>query len=220
MHTLFTAFLFGLIAGILPGPMITAGFMTIIKNPRGAYKIIPFPLIAGSIEIIIGISMVKLGAEFFTREILLILTFLGIINILWIAFSIFNDRKNFSLAPKNFPENSLQETNNPENSEYMSISYLEIGLLTLLNGPLYFFWISICIPLALESEKNIPNGAILFVFSMVLGVAIMTWFLYFIMHISRKSFQNEKVMKSIPIVITLFFVFIGAKMIGTFFELL
>ena len=65
---LLTAFLFGLVAGVLPGPILTAGFMTIIKNPKGFYKLIPHPIIAGSIEISIGLIMIHFGTEFFPEK--------------------------------------------------------------------------------------------------------------------------------------------------------
>lgn len=203
MEILFTAFLFGLLAGLLPGPILTAGFMTIIKNPNGFQKVLPFPVIAGVVEIGIGIVMVRFGASFFTDAILLSVTILGIINIYFITYKILKNRKNFTL----FSENSK--------NSYSAISYKEVFLLTALNGPLYLFWITVCIPMAITAEKTIENGGVLFVLTMVLGVALMTLLLFYFMHISRKSFQNETIMKIIPFVISLFFIFIGFKMMHT-----
>lgn len=207
MEILFTAFLFGLIAGILPGPMLTSGFMTIIKNPKGIFKVLYFPLVAGGVEISIGLIMLTVGIQFFTDQIIFVLTIFGIINILYIAYSIFKNKESFMLAPS---KNTSAQLEN-----YMAISYKDSFLLTLFNGPLYMFWLSVCLPLAIEADKSIFHGGIFFILLMVFGVAIMTLFLFFLMHISRKSFQNAKVMKVIPYIITMFFVFIAIKMCNT-----
>jgi threonine/homoserine/homoserine lactone efflux protein len=212
MENIITAFLFGLFAGILPGPMLTSGFMTIIKNPKGLYKVFPFPIIAGLTEIAIAITMVHLGTLFFTNTTLFFITLLGIINIFWITFKIIKNRKNFSLVKK---ELSPKKTD----LNYMAISYLEAFFLTLFNGPLYLFWITVCIPLAINTNESITNGANIFVIAMVLGVAIMTYFLFFLMHIARESFQNKRVIQKIPYIISGFFIFVGIKMILTAIEI-
>ena len=201
MEILFTAFLFGVLAGFIPGPILTSGFMTIIKNPKGLRYALFFPVIAGAIEIMIGVFLVHFGVLFLTNTVLIILTVLGVVNILYIAYEIFKTRKTFSLFS--------------DSANYSSISYKQAATMTFLNGPLYMFWIMVCIPLAIEAKSKIVNGDILFVFIMVIGVGIATALLFLAMHKYRYFFQNEKIMKFIPYFISLFFVFIGLKMMAT-----
>ncbi len=206
MEILFTAFLFGIFAGFMPGPILTSGFMTIIKNPNGLRYVLLFPIILGAIEIIIGLTITQLGSLFFTNTILIIITILGIINILNIAYDIFKTRKTFSLFSNN--------------ENYSSISYKQVSIMTLFNGPLYIFWITVGMPLVLNAKNEIGNGDIFFVFSMVLGVSISTVLLFLVMHKYRYFFHNEKVMRNIPFVISAFFIFMGLQMMSTLFSLL
>ena len=213
MEILFTAFILGLFAGFLPGPILTSGFMTILGNPNGFKKVIPFAFIASPIEAVIALFMLFIGTQFFTEKILIILSLVGAINLIYLAYKIYSTRENFTLfsSNKKIPEKI--------DADYMAISYKDAAIMTVFNGPLYMFWITTCLPLMLQADRNIEYGGIYFAFIMPLGLAISTLFLFFIMHKGRKYLQTPQLMKIIPLVISSFFVLLAGKMLMVVWEL-
>ena len=204
MDIFITAFLLGIIGGIAPGPILSGGFLTIITDTNGFKKVIPYPFIAGSIEIIIGIVILKTGQLLFTDTILKIFSIIGSLFMFYLAYKLFSMRGDFSF---------LED----KDDSYIFISYPKVALLTLLNVPLYMFWIIICIPLAFNANIVIPFGDIIFTLIMVGGVAITTIILFYLMSISRRFFQNKMLLKILPIGISIFFIGIGVKIFYSIF---
>lgn len=196
METLLTALSLGIIAGITPGPLLSAGLLTIMKNPHGLKKVLPYPFIAGITEIGIAYTLLFTGQKFLNEQTLSILGVLGALLIFSLAYKVFSERNQFAFVDKS-------------NKEYQFLSYSQCVFMTLFNMPLYIFWITVCLPLAQDAHKVLPFGNLLFVISMVAGVTFATLFLFFLMAYSRKILQKPIIQKTLPIFISIFFTFIG-----------
>jgi hypothetical protein len=116
----------------------------------------------------------------------------------------------FYIAVKIFNINSIKY-----NKETKSIKPSHIIGLMILNGPLWIFWISVCLPSAFNLGQLINHGEYLFLLifeiSMMTGLGIML----FGFNAFREYFSNEKVVSRIFRVLTILLSFLIIKIIYT-----
>ena len=197
MIDLLAPVILGFIGGITPGPIILLAFSEVLKDSKkGLINGGMYLVFAGITEFFIGLFLITASRSFNLPPIVFhILSIIGIILLSYIAIRIFG----------------IQSINTEKQTKHVT-KYHIIGLM-LVNGPLWMFWLSVCIPAAFRLGQQINFGEYLFLFifelSMMTGLAIML----FGFNSFKKYLTNEKIVKSIFRVITVLLVLLILKMI-------
>ena len=208
MADFLTPIFLGFIGGITPGPIILLAFSEVLKDSKkGLVNGSMYLIFAGLTEFLIGLFLIITSKSFnFSPIIFHLLSVLGIILLSYIAIKMFGIQSiNTKMQTKNITK------------------YHIVGLM-LVNGPLWIFWLSVCLPAAFKLGQRVDYGEFLFLFifelSMMMGLAIML----IGFNSCRKYFTNKKIIKSTFKVITLLLFLFILKMIYSeamyFFELL
>lgn len=199
MNDILTPIILGLIGGVTPGPIILLAFSEVLKNSKkglangGIYLIY-----AGLTEFFIGLFLIITSTSFqFPTIVFHLLSIIGITLLIYIAI------KMFSISSIKYDKN------------IKSIRPHHIIGLMILNGPLWIFWISVCLPSAFNLGKFINYGEyiflVIFEISMMTGLGIML----FGFNAFRDYFSNKKIVSRIFHVLTILLGFLIVKMIYT-----
>ncbi|MFC2151198.1 hypothetical protein ACFLSE_01610 [Bacteroidota bacterium] len=189
----------GFIGGITPGPIILLAFSEILKDSKKGLKNGGIYLIyAGLTEFFIGLFLIITSTIFqFPPIIFHTLSIIGIIVLIYIAFKIFGIK-------------SIEYE-----TQSKKIKRGHIIALMLLNGPLWIFWISVCLPAAFNLGQIFDYGEylflVLFELSMMTGLGIAL----FGFNSFRKYFSNEKITSRIFRVLTILISILIVKIIYT-----
>jgi threonine/homoserine/homoserine lactone efflux protein len=157
----FIAIILGFTGGLIPGPIIILAFSEIIKSPKnGLVNGAKYIVFAGLTEFLIGFFLVATSSLIIIPVVILhIITIIGILMLFYIGYQVYRIRKI------------------EYNSTAKKIGIVHIVVLMLLNGPLWLFWISVCVPAALKLGDLINFGEYLFIIifeiSMMFGLAII-----------------------------------------------
>jgi len=195
IEILFQALFLGLIAGFIPGPILTLIINDTLHNGfKGGVKTSTGAIIAECVLVIFIITIFSFLETF--PFILTIVHTLGAFLLFWIAYKIYKNAKN--------PETNHQIT-----------SYKLIFLLTFLNGIAYLFWITVCLPLALELNQIIEFGKFIYILFFEIGWTSAVLLLVLITNFLRKKITEKDyliyVFKGISILLFLF----GIKLLYT-----
>lgn len=199
MNDILTPIILGLIGGVTPGPIILLAFSEVLKDSKkglangGIYLIY-----AGLTEFFIGLFLIITSKSFQIPAIVFhILSIIGIALLIYIAIKIFN------ISSIKYEDKTT------------SIRPIHIIGLMFLNGPLWIFWISVCLPSAFHLGQLVNNGEYLFLLifeiSMMTGLGIML----FGFNTFRDYFSNYKVVSRIFRVLTIILGFLIIKIIYT-----
>lgn len=197
MIDILTPIILGFVGGITPGPIILLAFSEIIKDSnKGLINGGTYLLFAGLTEFIIGFLLITTSNNLnFPPIIFHFLSALGITLLIYIALN------TLGIDSINIKKESKPIT-----------KYHIIGIM-LVNGPLWMFWISVCLPAAFNLGQLINYGEYLFLIifeiSMMTGLAIML----FGFNAFRTYFSNKKVVKSIFKILTILLSILIIKMI-------
>src|SRR4030042_1154699 len=183
---LLEAFTLGLIGGALPGPALASAFTDIIKfNFKKSLRIIFLFLLA---ELLVAGLSVLLFNSIASSDILFYsISFIGSAVLIWLSYKLWQV-KNFGASAESI------------------FTFDKILLLTITNGMLWTFWLTICAPKAYLLESKIICGQFLFIlifeFAWLLSIAAIS----FIFSRFRSYLSNPKVL---PIIFKLFsFIFL------------
>lgn len=190
-----TAILLGLTGGITPGPIILLAFSEIRRSPKVRSKkwgdVFVFCRTYG---IFIGLFLVA-TSSFLQIPIFVFhsLAILGIGMLLFVAFRV------------------LQIRRISTDKETKKIGIGQVIILMLLNGPLYLFWISVCVPAAFRLGEKMHYGEYIFVIifeiSMMVGLAVML----FGFNSFRRLLTNEKVVGKVFLALSILIFLLALK---------
>jgi len=176
-NEILSAFILGLIGGVIPGPVLAATFTEILQS--GFLKSLRIIIWAFLVETTVAlISMLLLSSFNLHENIFRIISVAGAVILVWISISIWKIKKIDS-------ENKV------------SFSFWKISLMILSNGMLWIYWITVCIPRAMILNEKIFMGNLLFLVLVELGWLISTIFIAIIFSPFRNLLSNPKVISVI-----------------------
>lgn len=152
-------FLLGVIGGATPGPILASSFTeSLRKGFIGSFRIIFMAMVS---EIMVALSVLVIFFTFSIPQIIFsLISLAGVLVLIWLASQIWKINK-FNEGGEIF-------------------TFKKIFLLTILNGPFWIFWITICVPQAFLLKQKIAGGQYLFLILFELGWLFSTVFLTFI----------------------------------------
>jgi len=176
-NEILSAFILGLIGGVIPGPVLAATFTEILQS--GFLKSLRIIIWAFLVDTTVAlISMLLLSSFNLHENIFRIISVAGAVILVWISISIWKIKKIDS-------ENKV------------SFSFWKISLMILSNGMLWIYWITVCIPRAMILNEKIFMGNLLFLVLVELGWLISTIFIAIIFSQFRNLLSNPKVISVI-----------------------
>jgi threonine/homoserine/homoserine lactone efflux protein len=171
----------GLIAGAIPGPILTATFTQVLNQGLNkAMKLVWWSLmaeVAAACSIMILLSFVKLEPAYFQ-----LISFVGSVIIFKMALDVWKIK---SVAT----------------SGGLTLTLKDIFSITFANGLLWTFWITVCVPFALSLEPQIPYGRFIFIILFEIGWIASTAGFAFLCSILKSSIEKSPVL---PYVFKLF----------------
>ncbi len=181
INELITAFVLGLIGGMIPGPVLTAIFTEILQSSfLKSFRII---FIAMFTETVVAlVSLVILISLNFSEAVFRGISFIGAIILIWIATSIWKIKK-------------------IDSGKKVYFGFWKISAMILANGVLWTFWITICVPKAIFLGNQLFLGEYFFLGFVEIGWFLSTTLLAFIFSRFRNLLSRPKI---IPIVFKVF----------------
>lgn len=194
---LIEALLLGLIAGAVPGPILTGTFAEILSFgfPRGM-RVILYALVAETLGALITIYILySIGLSYLVIKIISII---GSIVLFWLATKVWR------IAEINTGSQKL-------------LTFPKIMLLTVLNSGYWIFWITIGIPKALLLDQSLMGGKFIFLTLFELTWLISTVFLAFVFFRFRPLLQRKNWVARTFKILAIILVLLGIKtLIGIF----
>lgn len=181
-------FLLGIIAGAIPGPILTSVFTEILSGGWGkGFKVVLRALAAESIVAIV---------------ILVILSFLNVPQLYFEILSLFGGAYMAYLAIGVWKINKIGD----EKGEFFTFS--KILILTVLNGGFWIFWLTVCVPMAFTLGRQIIYGQASFLIAFEAGWLTATMFLALVFSSFRPLLMRKHfvpyVFKSFALLLTFF----------------
>jgi threonine/homoserine/homoserine lactone efflux protein len=178
---LFSAFILGVVGGIIPGPVLAATFTEVLQS--GFVKSMRIVLLAMASETLVAtICLVALASLNLPEFVFRILSLIGAIILIWISMSIW-------------------KINKLNTKQRVHFSFGKISAMILANGMLWTFWITVCVPKAISLSSEIRYGGFIFLAAVELGWLFSTSLVAFAFSRFRKLLSNPKV---IPIMFKIF----------------
>lgn len=176
-----SAFILGLIGGVIPGPVLAATFTEILQS--GLLKSMRIILWAMLTETVVAlISLLALSSMNFSESFFQGLSVVGAAILIWISTSIWKVHK-------------------IDNEEKVHFSLGKISAMIMANGVLWTFWITVCVPKAIMLNEKVAFGNYLFLLLVEIGWLISTVLVAVIFSRFRKILSNPKV---VPIIFKIF----------------
>ena len=181
LNDLVTAFVLGLIGGMIPGPVITAIFTEILQS--GFLKSFRIIFIAMFTETLIALfSLVFFISLNFSEAFFRGISIVGALILILIGISIWKIKI-------------------LDSDEKINFKFWKISMMIIANGVLWTFWITICIPKAIFLGDQLFLGEYLFLGLVEIGWLLSTTLLAFIFSRFRKLLSKPKI---IPIIFKIF----------------
>lgn len=176
-----SAFILGLIGGVIPGPVLATTFTEILQS--GLLKSMRIILWAMLTETVVAlISLLALSSMNFSESFFQGLSVVGAAILIWISTSIWKVHK-------------------IDNEEKVHFSLGKISAMIMANGVLWTFWITVCVPKAIMLNEKVAFGNYLFLLLVEIGWLISTVLVAVIFSRFRKILSNPKV---VPIIFKIF----------------
>jgi threonine/homoserine/homoserine lactone efflux protein len=189
---LFSIFVLGLIGGATPGPILTSIFTDILR--KGFINSLEIIFQALASEIIVASTILIL---FFylniPQSVFHIISFVGAGILIWLATLVWKIKK---LDDKG-----------------KIFSFKKIFLLTVFNGQLWIFWISICVPLAYNLSQKIIGGQFIFLLFFELGWLVATTAMAYVFSYFRKLITKGEFVQILFKIFALILIFFAIKLI-------
>ncbi|MBP9691581.1 LysE family transporter [Candidatus Woesebacteria bacterium] len=191
-QNLITAFFLGLIGGAIPGPVLTAIFTEILQfGFKKSFRIILLAMFSESIVAVV--SLVTLASIGLPEGFFMGVSFVGAGILLWIASTIWK----------------IKRINTKEKIHF---GFGKIFVMILANGLLWTFWITICIPKAIQLNEKMLMGGLVFLTLVELGWLTSTVFLAFVFSRFRSLMSQPKVAQILFKIFALIFVYFALEM--------
>lgn len=188
-----SAFVLGLIGGVIPGPVLAATFTEILQS--GMLKSMRIILWAMLTETVVAlISLLALSSMNFSESFFQGLSVIGAAILIWISTSIWKVHK-------------------IDTEEKVHFSLGKISAMILANGVLWTFWITVCVPKAIMLNEKVAFGNYLFLLLVEIGWLISTVLIAVIFSRFRKILSNPKVVPIIFKIFALVFVYFAVDML-------
>ena len=97
--------------------------------------------------------------------------------------------------------------------EQKKISAKHIVALMVFNGPMWLFWVSVCLPIAFSLGDKVNHGEYLFVLIFEISMIVAMAVIFFGFNYFRKFLSNEKIIRKVFIVLSLFIFLIALKIL-------
>jgi len=193
VNELTSALVLGLIAGVIPGPVLTATFTEVLQS--GILKSMRIILWAMLTETIVAlISLLALSSMNFSESFFHGLSIIGASILIWISTSIWKIRK-------------------IDTKEKAHFSLGKISAMIIANGVLWTFWITVCVPKAILLSEKVTFGNYLFLLLVEIGWLISTVMVALIFSRFRKILSHPKVVPIMFKIFALTFVYFAIDMI-------
>lgn len=181
IQELFSAFILGLVGGIIPGPVLAATFTEVLQS--GFVKSMRIVLLAMASETLVAaICLIVLASLNLQEFVFRTLSLIGAVVLIWISTSIWK----------------IDKLNTKQRVHF---SFGKISAMILANGMLWTFWITVCVPKAILLSHKIQFGGFLFLIFVELGWLFSTSLVAYIFSQFRGLLANPKV---IPIMFKVF----------------
>lgn len=192
-NDIISAFILGLIGGLIPGPVLAASFTEILQS--GFFKSLRIILWALLIETVVAlISMLLLSSFHLPEYIFKIISFVGAGILIWISFSIWKVKK-------------------IDSGEKAFFSIWKISTMILTNGMLWTYWITVCVPRAIILQEKIFMGDYIFLGLVQIGWLLSTVIVALIFSQFRKILSHPRVIPIIFKVFALIFIYFAIETI-------
>jgi threonine/homoserine/homoserine lactone efflux protein len=183
----------GLIAGVIPGPVLTATFTEILQS--GISKSMRIILWAMFVETVAAlISLLVLSSMNFSESFFQGLSLIGAIILIWISTSIWKVHK-------------------IDTEEKVHFSLGKISMMIIANGVLWTFWITVCVPKAILLSEEVAFGSYYFLILVEIGWLLSTVLVAVVFSRFRKILSNQKVVPIIFKIFALTFVYFAVDMV-------
>ena len=178
---LITAFVLGLIGGVIPGPVLTAIFTEILQSSLlRSFRII---IMAMFTETVVALtSLLLLASLNLSEAVFRGLSFVGAVILIWIAISIWKIRT-------------------IDTGKRVRFGFWKISAMILANGVLWTFWITICVPKAIFLGQELFLGSYIFLALVEIGWLVSTSGVALIFSRFRNLLSKPK---AVPIVFKIF----------------
>lgn len=194
---LFTTITLWLIWGLTPWPVIFIWFSEILEFPKKwLIRWWIFVLVAGVTEFFIGLFLIATSA--WLKIAPLFIHFVGLWGVIMLCF----------LAWKISKINSIKHQQSKKD-----IKILHIIVLMASYWPLWLFWISVCLPIALKFWNIFPHGGYVFLAIFEISMMVWLWVLLFLFYSFRHIFSNKKVIGKVFMVLSILLLYIAMKML-------
>lgn len=192
-----SAFILGLIGGVIPGPVLTATFTEILRfDFDKSLRIIVWAMLAETVVALV--SLEAFSSFSFSESIFRGLSFLGAAVLIWISLSIWR----------------VQRT---DTGEELHFSPARIAAMILANGVLWTFWITVCVPKAVLLGDKIYLGQFIFLVLVEVGWLVSTVLVAFLFSRFRGVLSNPKFVPVIFKIFSLIFLYFAVDMLYTSF---
>lgn len=192
-NEIISAFLLGLVGGVIPGPVLAATFTEILQS--GFWKSFRIILWAMLTEAVIAlVSLLVLSSFHLSNSFFNAISIIGAGILAWIAVSIWKIRT-------------------LDTEERVYFGRRKISAMILANGVLWTFWITVCVPKAISLGTQIPAGQFIFLVLVEAGWLASTVLVAYSFSRFRGALSNPKV---VPYIFKLFvavFVYFAASML-------
>ncbi len=190
---LVNAFILGLIGGVIPGPVLTAIFTEVLHG--GFLKSIRLIILAFIAESSVALfTMLVFTKLDFQLEIIKIISIVGAGILFWIAFG-------------------LWKIKTLDSDKQNSFGLGKITLMILANGMLWTFWITVCIPQALELDDQMSFGAYAFLLVVEIGWLITTTLTAYVFSKFRRLLSQPKTIPILFKIFTIVFIYFGLTLL-------
>lgn len=190
-----TAFILGLVGGIIPGPVLAATFTEILQS--GFYKSLRIIFWALITETFVAlISLIVLSSLGLSQSFFYALSFIGAGILIWISTQLWKI-KSLGLG------------------EEIHFGIGKIAAMILANGVLWTFWVTVCVPKAIILGEQIRYGQILFLILVEVGWLLSTVGIALAFSWFRNTLSNPRVIPFMFKFFSVVFIYFALSMIYT-----
>jgi len=193
INDLISAFILGLIGGVIPGPVLAATFTEILQyNFLKSFRIILWAMLTETSVALV--SLLVLSSFNLQEAVFRGISFIGAGVLIWIATQIWKVQTLYT-------------------GEKVHFSLAKISAMILANGVLWTFWITVCVPRAILLSEKIHFGQFLFLILVEIGWLFSTVFVAFIFSRFRTLLSGPKVVPIIFKIFALVFIYFALDMV-------
>ena len=192
MELLIQAFLLGLVAGAVPGPILTGTFAEILNsNFARGLRVIFWALIAETVGALLAIYIFyKFGLSDF---IIQMISVGGGFVLFWLAYQVWNIKKINTDVSKNV------------------LTPWRIVVLTAFNSGYWIFWVTVGIPKALLLNNTLVGGKFVFLIIFEIAWLIMTTLLAFVFFKFRPLLERKNLVTVTFKILSLVLIIMGIR---------